>query len=144
MQTKGWRRQRQRRSTRGTDGSTGRTWAFSWAPIRRRGRHGSGNLQKVLGDEYLGLFPLAAGRAGEAARAVLAGVLAWWGLGLFLVDALLQLLFLFLVLTARGVMILRRDVLHGCRGSRSGARFLRLYLCLVTHGCSPRLCRQGG
>ena len=72
----------------------------------------------MLGDEYLGLFPLAPGRAGEAAGAVLAGVLALWGLGLFLVDALLQLLFLFLVLTARGVMILRRDVLHGCRGSR--------------------------
>jgi len=82
-------------------------------------------------DEYLGLVPLTTGRAGEAARAVLAGVLAWWGLGLFLVDAILQLLFLFLVLASRGVMILRRNVLHGCRGSRSGARFLRLHFSLV-------------
>jgi hypothetical protein len=31
----------------------------------------------MLADEYLGLFPLATGRAGEAARAVLASVLAW-------------------------------------------------------------------
>jgi len=95
-------------------------------------------------DEYLGLFPLAAGRAGEAARAVLAGVLAWWGLGLFLVDAILQLLFLFLVLASRGVMILRRNVFHGCRSSRSGARFLRLHFSLIAHGCPPRLSRQGG
>src|ERR1700751_2842755 len=66
----------------------------------------------------LGLFPRSAGRPGKASCAVLAGILARRWLTLLLVHALLQSLFLFLLLTAGGVVVLRRIMLHGSRGVR--------------------------
>src|SRR3984957_15474284 len=80
------------------------------------------------------LRTLSAGRPGKAARAVLPGALARRRLRLFLLRALLQRLFLLLLLTAGGVVVFRRDVLHGgCRARRCGRLFLGLHLGFVVH-----------
>ena len=62
---------------------------------------------------------------------MLARALVLVALVLAFLHALLQLLFLLLVLSAGSVVVLRRNVLHRGRSARRSRRFLRLKLGLV-------------
>src|ERR1700679_835171 len=83
-----------------------------------------------------------AGRAGKAACAVLAGILARWRLSLLLIHALFQGLSLLMILSTGGIVVFRRDVLYRSRGAGSPRWLFRLHLGLVAglvaaHGLPP-------